>query len=687
MAETVDNTHDPAQDNTVRVLAVDDEDFSLAVYDGAFDGDASPRIEVTTCNQGDAAVELVREAREAGTPFAVAFLDVHMPPGPDGVWTAEQIRALEPDIQLVIVSGLSDLDPAEVARRAPPMDKVLFVEKPMRLRELRQYCRALGAKYRAERELRRSHAQLQDSVRERTNELERAKERLRYEIAERKRLAAAAEQVGEAIIITDADSVIQYANPAFETISGYSLREAIGRKMSLLKSGEHDIAFYAEIWATIIRGRVWKGRITNRRKDGSLVEEEMTVTPLRDASGDIVNFVAVKRDITEETKLRQLLDKAQRMEALGAMAGGIAHDFNNLLMGILGYLEIADKSLPSDSDAHLYLNEATAAGQRAKDLVRQILTFSRQTEKQRKPLNPQPIVKETLKLIRASFPKTVELRQDIPEELGQILADPGEIQQVLMNLCVNAEHAMRARGGVLSVSLENIDIDAEFESIHKDLKSGPHVVMTISDTGCGMDQVTQDSMFDPFFTTKKVGEGTGMGLAVIHGIVTSYDGAITVLSRLGEGSTFRIYLPRVDQSTAGLTPPPAPVPGGAESIMFVDDEKMVTLPAKKMLERYGYRVSVFADWREACQALRDQPDNFDLIITDQTRPNIIGSEFIEECLRIREDISIVLCTGYNNSFTTGQAHAYGIREFIIKPFFSRELAEVVRRALDRRKKD
>ncbi len=503
---------------------------------------------------------------------------------------------------------------------------------------------------------------------------------------EREKLATAIEQAAEGIIVTSTEWIIQYVNPAFERISGFGSDELIGRHTRLLRSDKHDRAFFNSIRDTLTQGRVWSGRATNKRKDGTYYEVEATASPVRDSSGTIINYVSIHRDITHEVKLERELRQAQKMEAIGTLAGGIAHDFNNILMAIIGFTELALSKIPDGSPLRRNLELVLNAGSRAKDLVTQILAFSRQTEQERKPVKVSPIIKEALKLLRSSIPTTIEIRQEIavgPDE-SLVLVDPTQIHQVLMNLCTNAAHAMRTKGGILGVKLWNTVVDASLVSRHPDLKEGPYVCLTVSDTGHGMDTALIERIFDPYFTTKGQAEGTGLGLAVVQGIVKSHGGAITVYSEPGLGSTFHVFLPRITREI----PPEAQIvevlPAGSERILFVDDEEALVELGKEMLESIGYHVTAKTSSVEALKSFRAQPDSFDLVLTDMTMPGLTGKELTRELMAIRKDIPVILCTGFSELINEKQAQEEGIRELVMKPYVVANLAKTIRRVLERK---
>jgi signal transduction histidine kinase len=427
------------------------------------------------------------------------------------------------------------------------------------------------------------------------------------------------------------------------------------------------------------------------RKDGVMRWVMNTLVPSYDAQGKLVSYDGVIRDIHKRkeaenarAKLEAQLRQTQKMEAIGTLAGGIAHDFNNILFAMVGFTELANDDVPEESLARANLDEVLKAGRRAKDLVQQILTFSRQVEHERRPVQVHLIVKEALKLLRASLPTTIEIPQNIDTNCGPIVADLTQIHQVIMNLCTNAYHAMRDEGGVLEVSLSEVDLDSDALSQYPDASPGTYVRLTVSDTGRGMDTEVMERIFDPFFTTKAVGEGTGMGLAVIHGIVKSHGGMISVQSEEGKGSTFHVYLPRLESPVVPEVETTEPIPtGGKERILFVDDEEPLVRMVQQMLERLGYDVTVRTSSVEALEAFRAQPDKFDLIITDQTMPNKTGVQLARDLMRIRPDIPIILCTGFSEVISEKEAKDRGLRGYIMKPVVKSEIAKAIRMVLDK----
>jgi len=498
---------------------------------------------------------------------------------------------------------------------------------------------------------------------------------------ERIRLATAIEQASESIIISDRPGTIQYVNPAFEQLSGFNREEIIGQNFRILKSNKHDEAFYREMYDIISHGHTWAGRIINTMKDGTLSEFETRISPVKDSSGEIISFVSVNRDVTQEKALEAQLQHAQRMDAIGTLAGGIAHDFNNILSSVIGFTELALDDAEKGTLQYENLQEVLVAGSRAKDLVHQILTFSRQSDQEQKPVNVQLIAKEALKLLRASIPSTIEIKQNIQSE-ALVMGDSTQIHQVFMNLCTNAAHAMEDKGGVLTVDLVDIKLDSEFISDYPDLKPGTYINLTVTDTGHGMVPDVLDKIFDPFFTTKDKGKGTGMGLSVVHGIVHSHGGSIYVYSEPGKGSTFRIFLPVFKRRLESEERIEGPIPTGTERILFVDDEPGIVNIGKQTLKSLGYNVVTRTSSIEALEFFKTQPDRVDIVITDLTMPNMTGEELAQELMQIRPDIPIILCTGFSVRMDEKKAMNMGIRAFVSKPILKREIAETIRKVID-----
>ena len=513
------------------------------------------------------------------------------------------------------------------------------------------------------------------------SERKRAEEAL---LASEEKYRLLVQNAGDAIFIAQ-DGVIKFPNPKTETLTGYSSTELPKMPfINLVHPADRNMVM--ENYQKGLGGEkapVFSFRGIDRAGTEKWVE----------VNGISLNWegkpaaLVFLRDITEQKNLESRLMRSQKLETIGTLAGGIAHDFNNILAAIMGYAELISWEVPQGSRAERNLEELLKASHRARDLVQQILTFSRQSKEERKPLEIKPIVKETLKLLRASLPSSIEIRQEIEDHIGKIDGDPTQIHQVLMNLCTNAAHAMSKNGGLLEVRLSSVDMDASTAAQYSNILPGPYTRLSVSDTGHGMSPEVVERIFDPFFTTKGVGEGTGLGLAVVHGIVESHRGAITVYSRPGNGTTFQVYFPQIDHTKeAADTQKVEPLlMGGTERVLFIDDEQALVDVGEQILKNLRYEVTVRTSSIEALELFRQQPERFDLVITDMTMPNMTGDRLAKELLRIRADIPVVLCTGFSEHLTEEAAKEMGIRELAMKPLVTSDLAQTIRRALDRQK--
>ncbi len=412
----------------------------------------------------------------------------------------------------------------------------------------------------------------------------------------------------------------------------------------------------------------------------------VSAAPVLNENGTLTHLTHVARDITDKKKLEEDLFQALKMESIGTLAGGIAHDFNNILSIIMGYAELAKVHLPQDSKAHSDIDQIFKSSRRAADLVRHILTFSRKSAHYLEPLFPHLIVKEALKMLRASLPSTIHIQEDIDTNCGNIMADPTNIQQIVINLCTNALHSMEKEKGTLSIRLYRKTLNKKQIEAELDESPGLFVVLEIKDTGHGMDQHTITNIFDPYFTTKEVGKGTGLGLSVIHGIVKDYHGFIRVDSKPGKGSMFQIYIPAlVEEASAKETSVDNEqvLPTGTERILIIDDESSIVAVNQKILERLGYTVTVTTESFWALEKIRSAPDQFDLVISDQTMPGLTGVELSKEILKTRPDMPIIICTGYSSVISEENFLAMGIKRYLKKPISTKRLAMSIRQVIDK----
>jgi signal transduction histidine kinase/ActR/RegA family two-component response regulator len=417
--------------------------------------------------------------------------------------------------------------------------------------------------------------------------------------------------------------------------------------------------------------------------------QERTIQ-LSNANLDLKKEIEIRQKFERErAELEKQLFQLQKMETIGTLAGGIAHDFNNILTPILGYTDMAREELPEESNLRFDIEQINNAALRGKDLVQQILTFSREVDFERKPIQLQPIVAEALNLLKASLPPSVVIKQYLDPRIGTVLADPTHIHQIVMNLCTNANHAMMKTGGTLEVRLDAVRIDQKFAEKIPNLKKGDYIRLTISDTGYGMDIKTQERIFEPFFTRKEVGSGSGLGLSVVHGIINNYGGAIVVGSAPGEGTTFTIYLPKYGVDPSGSYKSDKKPIKGNEHILFVDDEPEIIFMGKKMLENLGYKVTIKSDSISAFEEFKNFPKKFSLLITDQNMPGIPGTELASMMKEIRPGLKVIIITGYADNLSEEALSQCGVSEVILKPMILDDFSKVIRRVLDnkRSKKD
>ncbi len=506
-------------------------------------------------------------------------------------------------------------------------------------------------------------------------------EKLRQE-QELRRLAAAIDQAAETVVITDADGTIQYVNPAFVDISGYSAEEAIGNNPSVLKSGVQDDAFYKHLWNTITSGKTWRGRFVNVRKNGERYTEQAVISPVFNPAGEITNFVAVKQDVSDALQMELQLRQSQKMEAIGQLAGGVAHDFNNILQAIEGYTELADLELPEGSTVSSYIKEIKGAAGRASNLTRQLLAFSRSEHLKPRPLSLNTVVTELLKMLHRILGEHITLTIHDAPAIHTVMADPGQVEQILLNLCINARDAM-PNGGAIDISCGNATFDQKFCARNPWAKPGTYAFVQVRDTGHGIPKDVRERIFEPFFTTKEIGEGTGLGLATVYAIIQRHEGLIELTTDPGEGASFTIYLPAIDELDPDLPRPerePRPQ-GGCETLLLAEDDPMVRMLAVTILERAGYKLHIATDGDEAVRLLDSFADAIQLAILDVVMPHRMGTEVLEEIRKRGLEFPVIFSSGYG--YPTDEA-ADATTDFTIlrKPYTPDALLSQVRRLLD-----
>ncbi|MCP4746344.1 MAG: PAS domain S-box protein [Desulfobacteraceae bacterium] len=502
-------------------------------------------------------------------------------------------------------------------------------------------------------------------------------------LRDRERLATVIEQSADSILITNMHGLIEYANKAFETIHGIDRAGIIGKTYEESFFSPQERKIIKKMTYMVSKKDNWSSRIHTKNPNGKIIIADTNIFPICNRQGKAVNLVCSKKDITREVQLEKQLQHSQKMEAIGTLAGGIAHDFNNILGGILGFAELSIRIIPEEKNRlHHNLRRILQGCERAKDLIRHILTFSRKNDEKNKPIEIQLVVKEALKLLRASIPSSIEFRQFIESKPSVVHTTATHIHQVVMNLCTNAAQAMQKTGGELMVMLKNMELTPEQCQSRYNVTPGPYAAITVKDTGHGMETQALERAFEPYFTTKAPKGGTGLGLAVVHGIVQNMNGLIQIESIIGKGTTVNVFLPRltnmVENKESSLVEPPR----GKEKILIVDDELFILEIMKELLVTLGYEVDTFESGQQALDQLRKNPDKYDLLIADQAMPKMTGYQLVDHVRRIQPDLPVILCTGLGIDEMDEAFKAAKILAVLHKPIQYEQLAFTVRKVLD-----
>jgi two-component system, cell cycle sensor histidine kinase and response regulator CckA len=537
-----------------------------------------------------------------------------------------------------------------------------------------------------EKEIKKHRTMLEKMISDRTKALRYNEEKYRQLYNESKK----AEAVYSSLINSSADAIVIYDLKGRTKFVSYAFTQLFGWSLDELKGKRIDYVPEAEVGKTIVhindairRGISCQGFETKRfKKDGRLVDVSISASGFTDHEGKLAGMLVILRDISEQKRLEAQVRHSQKMEAIGTLASGIAHDFNNILSIILGNSELALYGLPKSKPLYSFLEEIRIASLRAKDVVKQLLSFSRKSEENRYPLNIVPIVIESLKLLRSSVSASIEFRQNISRNPYTILAEPTQIHQIMINLCTNAVHAMEKTGGYLDITLEKKEISSEDRELYPDLKEGKYLKLSVSDNGQGIASGHLERIFEPYFTTKDIGKGSGMGLAVVHGIVKNHEGVIKVSSILDQGSTFEIFFPAIEAQEKMQSNIKQNFPTGTGTILIVDDDELILKMEKKILLCLGYQVEAFTSPINALEQFLINPEKFDLVIADMAMPKMTGDNFIMKLLKIKPDLPAILCTGYSEWMDEDKAMEKGIKWLLIKPFDMQKMALAVKEALN-----
>ena len=580
--------------------------------------------------------------------------------GFEGLQVLDMVRAHDPRIPVVIVTGTGSEEIAVMALKQGASDYV--IKRPNHIRKLPQTILAA-----MEKKALRQHREKAET------ELKESEERYR-EILENALVG---------IYQVTVEGKFIFANQKLTEMLGYPSYEKLAAIDSIAELYAHPEE-RDQVVDEIIRMGFLIGDFEFRRKDGQSIWVKLHVRKSKDKEGGII-FEGLMEDVTGMKKMEAQLQQAQRLEAIGTLAGGIAHDFNNILASVIGFTELSLDDTSPGTPLHENLTEVLTAGHRAKDLVKQIMTFSRKGEQEKRPMPLNPLIMEAIRMLKSTIPTDIEIKDHISEEILTINANPSQINQVLLNLVTNASHAVR-ENGMIEIGLETVSFDENMANPYPDLSPGKYAEILVSDNGCGIKDKNLHLIFDPYFTTKDPDKGTGLGLSVVHGIVKIHGGHITVYSEINKGTTFHIYLPLAGQPSRMQTiRKPEPLPLGVERILLVDDEPSIVKMQKQNLEHLGYTVVPRTSSMEALETFRTAPDSFDLIITDMTMPNMNGDRLALAVKDIRPDIPVILCTGFSEKINAASAADFPIDGFLMKPVEKEKMANTLRRVLDEAK--
>ncbi|NLG51904.1 MAG: response regulator [Chloroflexi bacterium] len=653
---------------------------------------ARHRYDVTCCRQSSEVVEAVRQAREEGRPYAAVFLDVRMPPGEDGIWAAEQVRALDRDVGIVIVTGHADVQSSDIAHRVPPADRLFYIQKPFHQQELLQFASALSARRQAEEWAGMAHKTLQAQVVEQTVKLARVTETPHGQIAERELIEEALRESEERYrdLLESAHDLIQtvswdgrflFVNRAWLDTMGYTEAEVHDLRVSEIIHPD-SLDLWQDALAAVVNGDVMQSmQITFVVRNGRPVLVEGNLVPSR-RQGYITASHGFFRDVTERRRLEAQFRQAQKMEVIGRLAGGVAHDFNNLLTVISGHCQFLLADLDPSSDMIHDVEGILHASESAANLTRQLLAFSRRQMQQLCLLDLNEVLERMAKMLRRVIGEDVALEMHLGEDLGTVQADPGQLEQVIVNLALNARDAM-PDGGKVVLETANVYMDAEEAAALPGMKPGNWVMVAVHDTGCGMSDEVKQHLFEPFFTTKEPGKGTGLGLPTVYGIVKQSQGYVYIDSEASKGTTVRIYLPRVDMGAEDimLDRPAAELPRGTERILLVEDADDVRRLTVRMLHRLGYRVLAASNASDALALFSSASEVVDLVLTDILMPQTSGGVLVKQLRRIAPGTKVLYMSGYSNEVIDPALLRQPGTGFIAKPFTVETLAQKLREVL------
>jgi len=633
----------------IRILYIDDYELDRELVKDALEKEHGG-FEVT-----EASSQQEFEALLKTHAFDVVLSDFNIA-GFEGLQVLEMVRAHDSRMPVIIVTGTGSEEIAVMALKQGASDYV--IKRPRHILKLpRTILAAIEKKT------------LRDQREKSETDLKESEERHR-KILENALMGVYQVTLGGKFI---------FANQKLTETLGYSSYEeleAINNIAELYTRPEER----AKVVDEVIRKGFLIGEFEFRRKDGQSIWVKLHIRKSKNIEGAIV-LEGIMEDVTGIKKMEAQLQQAQKLQAIGTLAGGIAHDFNNILSSVIGFTELSLNDVTPGTPLHDNLSEVLLAGHRAKDLIKQIMTFSRKGEQEKKPIQINPLIIETVKMLRSAIPTNIEIEEHVTQEMLTIDANPSQINQVMVNLVTNASHAID-ENGIIEIGLEAVDLDESIKNSYPDLLPGRYAKIFVSDNGCGIVKENLDRIFDPYFTTKDPDKGTGLGLSVVHGIAKTHGGHITVYSEVGKGTRFNVYLPIIDKDEKVQKTAEIPIPTGNERILLVDDEQVILDLGEKTLKQLGYDVVVKNGSVEALALFRADPGRFDLVITDMTMPKMTGDQLARELMKVRPDMPIILCTGFSSKISRKQAEEIGIKGFAMKPLARRDMAIIVRKVLD-----